>query len=1387
MTLDSLLSELSRLGVQLASRENGQLFINAPRGALSGDLRERILLHKTALLSWLAGPQADAPSDALPVIQPDPSRWHEPFPLGDLQTAFAMGDCVDFEYHVRPHYYIEQDMPGLDGVRYEAALNAALHRQHANLPLLNADMQLQILPEFTPVKLVVHDLRGLDPAAAQQRLLATRARLSRKTLPLDCWPWFDCELSLYGECQARLHWNNNNFFSDGYGTFRLLADVRRLYDHPDQPLPALAVSYRDCVLALEQIERSSLGEKSRRYWEERLPHLPPPPALPLRSGLNPRRRSMLERRDTLLAPALWAGLKAFAQENGVTATNALFAAYAEVLARWGGSRHFLLNNMVTHRLPLHPQVNDIVGNFASLYPLEVDGRAEQFVQRARQLQHQITSDLQHAYWSGVKVLQRLNQVRGMPGRAGCPFVVGSGLFMPPLDAPSLGCLETPQVMLDHQFWEIADGSLWVVWDVIEDCFPEGLINAMWEAYRSLLMRLAQDASAWHEGGFDLLPHVQRQQRDAVNATEQPLPVGLLHDGLARAARQWPHKAALIDASTTLTYAELYALANGVAHQLLKEGVQSGDRVAVVIDKRWQQVVAVFGALSAGAVYVPIEPGWPQARVDLVMEAVRAGVVLASGALLGQRAWRSGVRVVCVDDIAPAQPAHAPLQPVRRPTDLAYIVFTSGSTGVPKGVMIDHRGALNTVADINRRFGIGAHDVVFGLSALHFDLSVYDLFGTVLAGATLVLPPAVETPRPDTWLAVLRRHGVTVWNSVPALMQLLIDAAQASGETLPALRHVMLSGDWIPLTLPAQILRSAPNAQVISLGGATEASIWSICHPIEPGEQFEASVPYGRPLANQRWHVLQEDGSESPDWVPGHLYIAGVGLALGYWQDADKTDRAFVPHPVSGERLYRTGDLGRWRPGGDIEFLGRADLQVKIQGHRIEPGEVELALLAQPAVQAAVVIAQGSAAGRQLLAYAVPREGRGLVPEADAVLAALRLCLPAYMVPARLIWLDRLPLTANGKVDRQALPAHDTVRPTLRPAPVAPRTAAEAALVEVWEDVLEVSPISIHDDFFELGGQSFAAVRVMTRLAQRLQVRLPLSALLEGRTIAHLAERVQRRQAWTPLVVLQPDGEGLPLFLVHPAGGNVLCYRQLAGQLGRPVHGLQAAGLDGERAPLDSVPAMAALYIEALRQTWPHGPYLLGGWSSGGVIAFEMARQLEQIGEPVERVVLIDTPAPWRTGPPDLRALACWFLEDLDIGFDPKCVRPDELPAEPAADTLAAALKLMEIRQGLAPELVLHDLLPVFNVFRGIILATHAYRPAVISAPLSVLKAVSGRVGEYAHHPFAESADWGWGTWTGSSATATHVPGGHHTMFAQPHAQALHAALTQHLAGAPDRS
>lgn len=1362
MSTQALIEALARHGVRLRLVGESQLSLQAPRGALPEPLRRQVAEHKAMLVQWLQA-RRDAQEEALPAIVPDAANRHAPFPFSELQASFHLGQGEGMEFHVRPHHYHEEDHAGLDLDRWQAALNRALERQRFNLPVVREDGCLEVPREFTPVVLVVHDLRALAPAAVQATLARTRARMAREVLPLDRWPWIAVEASRLPGDRVRLHINNNNFFSDGYGTQRLFQQVKALYREPQAELPALDLTYRDAVLALAAIEASPRGEAAWRYWQARVPNLPPPPPLPRAPGAPTRVRSHLERRESRLPAALWAQLKRRAQGRGITPSSALTAIYAQVLATWSGARHFVLNHMATHRFALHPQMREILGNFASLYPLEVDWRERApFEERARRLQQQLTEDMRHLHCSGNRVLQALNQDRHTIGRAPCPFVVGSGLFMSPWEETGYSCLETPQVVLDYQFWETAGGELLAVWDVVEAQFPAGLVDAMQGAHEALLARLAQEDDAWRCTSFDLLPAVQRTQRLRINDTARPLPDGLLHSGLARTALERPRHPAVVDAEGPLDYAGLLAQAQALAARLREAGIGRGHRVAVCLPKGRGQAVAVHGVLAGGAAYVPLDPQWPHERIEALVRSVEASAVIGT----------EGVR--CMPAAHDAQPAPAC---DTAPDDLAYVIFTSGSTGQPKGVMVDHRAALNTVLDVNRRFGIAQDDVILGLSSLCFDLSVHDVFGAAAAGATLVLPPPCEEPRPHVWLDLIERHGVTVWNSVPALMQLLVDAANTRHAVLPSLRIVLLSGDWVPVGLPAQVHRIAPNARVVSLGGATEAAIWSIFHPADDVPPGAPSVPYGMPLANQHWCVLDEEGRDAPTWVPGHLHIGGAGLARGYWADEARTAAAFVRHPVSGERLYRTGDLGRYLPDGNIEFLGRADLQLKVQGYRVEPGEIEAAMHAHPAVQAAAVVAAGSGGARRLLGFYTLR---GECP-AETLRAYLRARLPSYMVPAQLIALEALPLTPNGKLDRQALARHADA-PTPSSGPVAPRDETERALLALWEEVLQARPIGVADDFFDLGGQSFAAVRLMTRIAERFGQRLPIGALLEHRTVQELAARLARPQAAaaTALVPLRTRGSGTPWFLVHPAGGSVLCYRALAERLAAPCWALQAPAMQGEagegggQAVLHTIEATATHYVAALRTARPHGPYVLGGWSSGGVIAFEMARQLEAAGETVERVVMIDAPAPLQPAPVDDATLLRWFVEDLDLGVDAAAVAvADDDAAAPPAMRLARALAALPAAEGLDAQ----RLAPVLQVFCAVVRATRRYRlRESIAAPITVAKAREQRVTEFADHPGAALADWAWGPWSRTGVQAFELPGTHHTLLLAPQVEALAQAL-----------
>jgi amino acid adenylation domain-containing protein len=421
-------------------------------------------------------------------------------------------------------------------------------------------------------------------------------------------------------------------------------------------------------------------------------------------------------------------------------------------------------------------------------------------------------------------------------------------------------------------------------------------------------------------------------------------------------------------------------------------VQPGELVAVLMPKGWEQVVAVLGVLYAGGAYVPLERQWPAERIGLLLKeaGVRQVLVAAGDEEARVLACGAGIEWLEVtEELGRHQPVWEAL-PETAEGQLAYVIYTSGSTGVPKGVMIGHGAALNTLRDINERFAVSRADRVLGVSALNFDLSVYDVFGVLGAGGTLVLPQGEKEKDPQHWVELVAEHGVSLWNSVPALAQLYVERLELQASPgANRLRVMLLSGDWIALDLPQRVRQQMPSAAVVSLGGATEGSIWSICYPIEQVQEGWKSIPYGRALSGQSMYVLGEGLSQKPPHVVGELYIGGAGVAQGYWKDEKKTAERFIEHPVSGERLYRTGDLGRYFSDGVIEFLGREDTQVKIQGHRIELGEIEAVLQKLPQLQEAVVSVWGEGMQRRLVGYVVPARAESLAAAADADAAVVR--------------------------------------------------------------------------------------------------------------------------------------------------------------------------------------------------------------------------------------------------------------------------------------------------------------------------------------------------------------------------------------------------------------
>lgn len=926
-------------------------------------------------------PDATA-APALSEIVSDPQRRHEPFPLTEVQQAYWIGRQNGFELgNVSTHFYGEIDAIAIDLSRYNRAWQRLIDRHEMLRAIVRPDGQQQILAAVPPYEVQVLDLRGKAPTEVENALADVRDRLSHQVIESDRWPLFEICATLMDEERVRLHLSFDALIADLASGEILFRELYDLYQNPDLELPTTSLSFRDYVYALESLKETDLYQRAFSYWQQRLPDLPPAPDLPLAKPLATVEEARFHRRTNRLSPELWQPLKQRASQFNITPSGLLAAAFAEVLAAWSGKSSFTLNLTLFNRLPLHEEIDRIVGDFTSLTLLAIDSQQrDTFVTRAQRLQKQLWEDLDRSAVSGVTLLRELNRLQGDGSPVLMPVVFTSNLIQDGIEAKptaisqfgelTYSISQTPQVILDHQVYE--DGNVLVLtWDCVDEVFPAGVLDAMFATYDAFLQRLATVESAWEAEGRQLdIPQLNIQQES--NKTEAPLPSGLLHDGFFQQAQKTPEAIAISTRDRTFTYQELSRLACQVGHQLRELGTKPDELVAVVMEKGWEQVVAVLGILASGAAYLPIDPEMPSERRAYLLENGDVKVAISQSKLQDKVDFPATIAVIVPDGNDVAGRPDTLLESRQTPANLAYVIYTSGSTGKPKGVAIAHRSALNTIADINQRFQVGTDDRVLALSSLSFDLSVYDIFGTLAAGATLVIPSAEVAKDPAHWAELVERDRVTLWNSVPALMQLFVDYIDSRPDLqASSLRSVLLSGDWLPLTLPPQIKAISPEATVMSLGGATEASIWSIYYPIEAIDPAWTSIPYGRPLLNQHFYVLNSCLEPCPLWVTGQLYIGGIGLAEGYWKDPEKTAASFIIHPETGERLYRTGDLGRYLPDGNIEFLGREDFQLKIRGYRIEAGEVESAIAQHPQVRNAIVTSVSERRGKeQLVAYIV---------------------------------------------------------------------------------------------------------------------------------------------------------------------------------------------------------------------------------------------------------------------------------------------------------------------------------------------------------------------------------------------------------------------------------
>jgi amino acid adenylation domain-containing protein len=1045
----------------------------------------------------------------------DPAARGEPFPATEVQRAYWLGRNPEFTLGgVGSSWYWEFDGSGVDLDRLERCWNQVVRRHEMMRAVFDDDARQRILPETPWVRLPVDDA---GPGGEQESLRRLRESMAHRVFDVRQWPLFDVRAVRYGD-RCRIGFGFDYIVLDALSIMIIFWELSALYRDPDAVLPPLGVSFRDYVLQVRP--EPETRARDERYWLDRIATLPPAPRLPMAIDPALLDEPRFTRWEFHLSAERWRDLLARAAGHGLTPSTVLATAFAEVLATWSAGPQVALNLTMFDRREVHPDINNILGDFTSLLLVGHHSRpGRSWADTARELQQQVWDALEHSSVPAVWVLREMARTAGVAELL-MPVVFTSTLGvsdqLAELDIPFgeqvWGLSQTPQVSLDCQVVE-RDGGLSINWDVVADLFPDGVVDAMFGSYRALVERLA--TASWDEPAVPLLPPAQAAIRAAVGTPVRPESGDLLHHGFFARAADRPGAPALhVEGGAAVTYGDLADLARRTASTLISRGVRPGDPVAVCLPKGAGQIVAVLAVLAAGGVYVPIGAEQPAVRRNRILRAAGARIVIAEPGP-DEAVWDPSAEVV--DPLTAARAARLEHLVEVAGADLAYVIFTSGSTGEPKGVEISHRSAVNTVEDVNDRYGVGPADVGLALSALDFDLSVYDIFGLLGAGGSLVLIDDAGRREARRWAELVTGHGVTVWNTVPALLDMLL---VAGADDLPpaTLRLVLVSGDWVGLDLPGRLAAAAPLAELVALGGATEAAIWSNAYDVSGPLPDWQSIPYGLPLRNQRYRVVGENGADCPDWVPGELWIGGTGVAAGYRGDPARTAERFVEH--LGVRWYRTGDLGRYRPGGLLEFLGRLDQQVKVRGNRIELGEVETALRRHPGLEGAVAGTAGERTARRLVAFVTAAEP---VDEAD-VRAFVTELLPGYMVPEQILQVPAFPLSANGKVDRAALAV---AVPQSGPAGrEPPRAGAEREVAALWSELLGLPTVDRADSFFAVGGDSLTATRLVELVRERMGPRLTLRQIFAAPTLAVLAALVQSERTAVRSPSADPIEEGV---------------------------------------------------------------------------------------------------------------------------------------------------------------------------------------------------------------------------------------------------------------------
>ena len=1273
---------------------------------------------------------------------------------------------------------------------------------------------VQVISPVPKPSLEVIDLRWLPRPERESRAMELVQEKSRRPFDLSSGPLLRVSLFRVDDEEHILLFNMHHIISDAWSIGLLTGEILKLYNGytsgESVHLPTLPIQYADFAVWQRQWLRDEALETQIAYWQK---HLDGVPVLDLPTDhprpVMQRKRGAVRSAD--MPKDLLDGLKRLSDQEGVTLFMTLLAAFQVLLHRYAGLEDIAVGVPIANRNWL--ELEGVVGSFVNTLVMRADLSGNptvvELLCRVREVALGAYAHQDMPYAKLVAVLQPERDTSREP-LAQVMFNVVN-VVMPPLRLVDLEVTPLQVDRLGAQFdltLTVADNDflpkISIEYDT--DLFTSDTVERMMGHFRNLLEGLVSDPGQ-RISSLPMLTEAERHQLlVAWNDTQSDYPEDATFVELFEAqVERTPNAPAFISDGQELSYQALNRRANQVAHYLRSFGVGPEVVVGILLERSLDAVVGLFGILKAGGAYLPLDPGYPQERLAFMLRDAAAQVLLSRESLARHLPLQDA-KLVCLDAERASIDRQATSNPISGTTSesLAYVLYTSGSTGRPKGILGPYRGAVNRLAWMWNTYPFAVSEVCCQKTRLSFVDSVWELFGPLLRGVPSVIIPDTVVLDPHQLVQVMAANHITRIVLVPSLLKVILDTHPDLQHRVPELRFWVCSGETLPVELVQRFHKIMPQATLLNLYGSSEVAADVTCYDTAQLSVDSLSVPIGRPIANTQIYLLDPHRNPVPVGIPGEIYVGGAGLAQGYVNSPEMTADRFVPDPFSDDssaRLFKTGDLARYRLDGKIDYLGRHDHQVKIRGFRIELGEIEAALRQHRAVTQAVAIAleedhgdPGSLSGadRRLGAYLVAAEGTA--PSIKELRSFLGDRLPVYMIPSVFVFLDALPLNPHGKIDRHALAELDRTHSRGESEHVAPQGEIERQLVQIWEEVLGTGPIGIRDSFFDLGGHSLLAVRLFARIKEVLGTELPVASLFQAPTVEQLAEAIRQAGGlldWSVLVPIQPGGSLVPFFCVHPVGGGVLGYAELARLLGpeQPVYGLQARGLEGGDAPCSQLEDMAADYVEAMRSVQPQGPYCLGGYSSGGVVAFEMACQLQAEGGQVALLALFDTYAPYMLDlqRPLRHPLALMrFLRNVPYWLRDLLQREDgvhRLLARIRLTIRAAWLRLKWGTDSLRDEAALLHMLGdtdgIPEQHRRLILAhlqaLESYRPRVFRGQLTLFRVRGMRL--FRTH----DADLGWGKLATDGVVVHMVPGAHYNILEKPGVDLLAAELRAELA------